>query len=194
MSRGLDGRYVTPSITFLCRFEILTPSRPKILTATPVRALQADRGGHEMLVSNLGLLHKLTGAAAVLSTVTELAESGARARIETLLKALGVWGVWASHGAPQKDKGQGLDVDRDILVLLEGRVVPRSCVRVSASPEGLVNASKEMEEAEERAGEVVCVDIQKAWNEMDLKDGYSNIVRIEMFLAFPSPTCRKTSS
>jgi predicted CoA-binding protein len=60
-----------------------------ILTAYPLTALES-KAGHAY-VANLGLVGKMTGAAAIVSNEIELLETG-RVFLDTKLKALGVLG------------------------------------------------------------------------------------------------------
>lgn len=148
----------------------------QVLTATPVHKLEASPGSGSTVVSNLGLLGKLTGAAAILSTHTELAESSQRVRMQATLKALGDWGVWVrrscvSSAEATTNKRKRIDVDRDLMVFLAGDPVPRSCVSVDGEGKG-----------ESAGGEVVSVDVEGAWREMGLGERYSNEVGVEMFV------------
>jgi len=126
----------------------------EILAATPVHSVPS----HDIKISNLGLVGKMTGAAAVLSMTVRLDESGARVRMATTLKALGVWGLWISALTD-------LSVEEDFMVLLEGKAVSVEKIKKSAA-----------------CAYVLEVDVEGAWREMGLKAGWSNEVGVEVFM------------
>jgi len=126
----------------------------EILAATPVHTVT----NHNIQISNLGLVGKMTGAAAILSTTVRLDKSDARVRIGTTMKALGVWGLWISTLAH-------LNIEKDFMVLLEGKVVSMERTRKSTTCECVLE-----------------VDIEGAWRDMGLKAGWSNEVGVEVFI------------
>ncbi|KAI9662662.1 MAG: hypothetical protein M1831_002705 [Alyxoria varia] len=149
-----------------------------ILTATPIHFLtpQIETTSNtsrerSIRLSNLGLLHKLTGAASIISTSASLDQPSERARITTTLKALGVWGVWTDR--------RDVDIDGEVMVLLEGRAVPRACVEVGSDHSG----AGEAESVEGKGGSVLSVDLGSAWREMGLRSGFRNEVNVEMFVS-----------
>lgn len=89
----VSGR-ATPPLEVGAPASLLTVSLPPrgfdILCAFPLTAF-ASRTRGEVLLASLGLVGKMTGCAAVLSTVFDLRENG-RMLIDTNLKALGVLG------------------------------------------------------------------------------------------------------
>lgn len=100
----------------------------------------------------LGLLGKMTGAAAVVRSETRLEENG-RLRIELILKALGTLGIYIStlHGKSVED---------DVLVMVSEKVVPMHTVTIAEQ------------------APVLEVDVEAAWDEMGLEAGWSNEVRM----------------
>lgn len=132
----------------------------EILSAYPLGAftLKGSSGlKHESTrVAVLGFLGKMTGAAAVLSTEMRIVENG-RLRIHTILKALGVLGIYIStlHARSIAD---------DVMVLLSGRAVP--LYTVTAGEEGAV----------------LEIDIKRAWEEMGLEAGWGNEIGVEVFV------------
>jgi len=127
----------------------------EILTATPVRSLSHHS---DIKISNLGLVGKMTGAAAIISSSVRLDDSGARVRVATTLKALGVWGVWISSL-------EEMDINEDIMVLLEGKPVPVGRLMVSFAESSVLE-----------------IDVERAWKEMGLQAKYSNEVDVELFV------------
>lgn len=126
----------------------------EILTAHPVKEFELKKSG-SIGFSNLGLLGKMTGAAAVVNSDVYVEDSG-RLRIWTSLKALGVLGVFLS-GLPKRS------IDNDLMVLIFGKPVPRECVKA--------------------AGHVLEVDVERAWIEGGHQAGWSNEVTVEIFVS-----------
>ena len=138
----------------------------EILTASPVTTLDVPGcKGEAVKVANLGLLGKMTGVAAIMSTSTSLEASGKRLRVATTLKALGKVGLWISTLEGGKD-----EVEEKLMVMIEGKPVPRECVRVRVLGGG------------EGVGGVLEVDVDAAWRGMGLKAGWANEVGIVVFL------------
>ena len=152
----------------------VTPSM-KLNTEHPVISLEVEIKGHEILsaypllalpssqpstldtkVAVLGLLGKMTGAAAVVRSETRLEENG-RVRIEVSLKALGSLGVYISSLGKKS-------VEDDVLVLVQGKVVPVHTVKI------------------QEQSPVLEVDVERAWDEMGLEAGWSNEVRVSVFV------------
>ncbi|KAK3711661.1 hypothetical protein LTR37_009437 [Vermiconidia calcicola] len=139
-----------------------TELRPKewdILSAYAVRSFTLHPRGkaQRIEVANMGLLGKLTGAAAV-SGCDMYVESNGRLRIWTSLKALGVLGLWVSD-LPERT------VEGDFMIVMYGKVVPLHCVRKS-----------------EKSDDVLEIDVERAWKEMGLEAGWSNEVSVEVFV------------
>jgi hypothetical protein len=121
----------------------------EILTMYPLRSFKST------LVAPLGLLGKMTAAAAIASLDMYMAEAG-RLRISVSLRALGTLGVFISDL-------DGRSVD-DLMVMILERPVPRATV------------SKADDER------VLQIDVEKAWKEMGLSHGWSNEVEVEVFV------------
>lgn len=103
-------------------------------------------------VAVLGLLGKMTGAAAVVRYETRLEENG-RLRIDLALKALGTLGIYVS--TLQKNS-----VEDDVLIMISEKVVPMHTVKIAEQ------------------APVLEVDVEAAWNEMGLEAGWSNEIRV----------------
>ena len=140
-------------------------------TKTPVISLEVEVKGYEILssyllsvvpspkssdpstkVAVLGLLRKMTGAAAVVNSDTRL-EGNGRLRVEVTIKALGTLGLYISS-LPKKS------VENDIMVMISEKVVPMHTVSIAEQ------------------APVLEVDVETAWNEMELEAGWSNEVRV----------------
>lgn len=146
----------------------------KLSSETPVISLEVEVKGYEILsayplhvfpipepsipdpsatkVAVLGLLGKMTGAAAVVRSETRLEDNG-RLRIEVALKALGMLGIYVST-LHQKV------VEDDVLVMISEKVVPMRTVKIAEQ------------------APVLEVDVETAWDEMGLEAGWSNEVRV----------------
>lgn len=146
----------------------------KLSSETPVISLEVEVKGYEILsayplhvfpvpepsipdssatkVAVLGLLGKMTGAAAVVRSETRHEDNG-RLRIEVALKALGTLGIYVST-LHQKA------VEDDVLVMISEKVVPMRTVKIAEQ------------------APVLEVDVQAAWDEMGLEAGWSNEVRV----------------
>jgi hypothetical protein len=101
----------------------------------------------------------MTGAAAVTGYDIYIEDNG-RLRIWTSLKALGVLGIYISELA-QKEIG------RDFMVMIYGKPIPVGCVRKSEKV---------------GSGNVLEVDVERAWKESGEKAGWSNEVTMEIFM------------
>ena len=161
-----EGEYVVRSHT---TGEVTHPIR--LNAQTPVISLEVEVKGYEILssyplsvlpsprssdpstkVAVLGLLGKMTGAAAIIKSDTRL-EGNGRLRVEVTLKALGTLGLYISS-LPQKS------VDKDILVMISEKAVPMHTVTIAEQ------------------APVLQVDVETAWDEMELEAGWSNEVRV----------------
>lgn len=137
----------------------------EILTAYPTRSftLKGSRGcnasGESLThVAVLGLLGKMTGAAAVVTSDICMAENG-RLRFDIGLKALGTLGIYFSDL-------QDLHIAKNFMVMILGRPVPRKTV---------------WKEGEENA-DVLAIDLLAAWKAMKLDSGWSNEVSVQVFV------------
>lgn len=138
----------------------------EILTAYPTRsfALRGSRGSNnpkEMLthVAVLGLLGKMTGAAAIVSSDVSVVENR-RLRCDVHLKALGILGIYISDL-------QDRSIADDFMVMILGQPIPRKTV---------------WKVGEEKAT-VLAVDVLAAWKAMKLDSGWSNEAFVQIFVA-----------
>lgn len=137
----------------------------EILTAYPTRSftLKGSRGCNNSRdnlthVAVLGLLGKMTGAAAVVNSDIHVVESG-RLRFDVSLKALGTLGIYLSDL-------QDRDIAKSFMVLILGQPVPRKTV---------------WKEGGDHAN-VLAVDLLAAWKAMKLDSGWSNEVSVQVFV------------
>lgn len=127
----------------------------EILSAYPLLVLPNPQArgpdSSSAKVAVLGLLGKMTGAAAVIKSETRL-EGNGRVCVEVTLKALGTLGIYVSsvHGKSVED----------VMVMISEKVVPMHTVTIA------------------QQAPVLEVDVEAAWNEMELEAGWSNEVRV----------------
>ncbi|KNG90789.1 raffinose synthase protein Sip1 [Aspergillus nomiae NRRL 13137] len=138
----------------------------EILTAYPTQAFNlkckkpsdtSERNPTHAAV--LGLLGKMTGAAAIVSSDIYV-EANGRLRFDISLKALGTLGVYISD-LPD------WSIEEDLMVTILGYPVPRKTV---------------WKEGNDKKTQILAVDILTAWREMKLKPGWSNEVIVQVFL------------
>ena len=130
----------------------------EIFCAYPLTSFDHPKSTFPALkIANLGLLGKMTGAAAVLKSQTSV-EADGRLKIITNLKALGVLGIYISDVEKRSVGG-------NFLVMMQQKVIPEHCVKINEGEK------------------VLEVDTEKAWDEMDLKPGYGNEVGVEIIVS-----------
>ncbi|KAI9715478.1 MAG: hypothetical protein M1812_005954 [Candelaria pacifica] len=130
----------------------------EILSAYPIHSFNLEDSDIKRLlkVAVLGLLGKMTGAAAVISSDLDV-ESNGRLRIRTSLKALGILGLYISDLREKSIEG-------NFLILILGQVVPLYAVRCSD------------------VENVLEIDVERAWKDLGLSSGWSNEVGVEIFI------------
>ncbi|KAI2614882.1 glycoside hydrolase family 36 protein [Hypoxylon sp. NC1633] len=132
-----------------------------ILTAFPVAQFDSETNGR-IFVANMGLVEKMTGAAAIFADQSELLHTG-KVFLDTRLKALGVLGVYISS-LPD------MSIQRDFMVTIQGQPIPPHTVTVNASDP-----------------HVLSVDVETAWKEMGLEAGWSNEVEVKVYFDIEHP-------
>jgi hypothetical protein len=162
----------------------------EILSAYPVQMFELGRkkeakGPKTVQVAVLGLLGKMTGAAAIVETSSYVDRESGRLRCWCSLKALGTYGknppsicnclcifdkvvgwemltfhpgIWISDLAERS-------IEDDIMSVIFGRPISMECVRVS-----------------EACADVLEIDLQRAWEESGSKAGWSNEVAVEVVI------------
>ncbi|KAH6692553.1 raffinose synthase Sip1 [Plectosphaerella plurivora] len=128
-----------------------------VLTAYPVESFDSEARGR-VYAANLGLLRKMTGAAAIMGTEFDLERDG-KVRLTTSLKTLGVLGVYIS-ALPE------LTIDDDFIATIQGRVIPVSTVSISAGDPHVLE-----------------IDVEAAWQELGLHAGWGNEVEVKIIFA-----------
>ena len=173
---GRITKPITPSLAYTPEMLISTTLSVRgydILSAYPVHYFSLNDTALEVAV--LGLLGKMTGACAIMSSNLHLTrnEGKKRLRVEISLKALGVLGIWGSDFTAR-------DIDEAMMVLILGKPVPRDKVLLKAVGH---DGSVHDESNEKRPGPgVLEIDIAAAWKDMGLKPGWSNEVHVEVFV------------
>ncbi|KAJ5145082.1 hypothetical protein N7448_002474 [Penicillium atrosanguineum] len=130
----------------------------EILTVYPTQSFNIKEGDLTH-VAVLGLLGKMTGAAAVASSDIFMVENG-RLRFDIHLKALGTLGIYFSD---LRDR----DIAKDFMVMILGQPIPKKTVWKEGG-DGTT---------------VLAIDIHAAWKEMKLDSGWSNEVFVQIFVA-----------
>ncbi|KAL5341340.1 glycoside hydrolase superfamily [Aspergillus crustosus] len=156
--RAHRSRKIAGALTPASAVSISLPEKQwEVLTAYPLQSFHVKNSTIPTQVSILGLLGKITGVAALIATDIEI-ESNGRLRIDVALKALGVLGFYLSD----LDRW---NVDANVMVMILGRPVPRQSVWKRGGD-----------------GAVLAVDVGEAWEIMGLRAGWSNEVRVSVFL------------
>ncbi|KAJ5025298.1 glycoside hydrolase family 36 protein [Bipolaris maydis] len=137
----------------------------EILSAFPLQSFTLGRtddlqrtGPKHISLAVLGVLGKMTGAAAIVNSDAYIERPSGRLRVWTSLKILGSFGLYISD-LPSRS------IQNDFFALLFGRPVPLHCVSVSKACENVLE-----------------IDTATAWKETDSKAGWSNEVVIEVFI------------
>lgn len=133
----------------------------EIFTAFPITRFDSETNGR-IYVANLGLIGKMTGAAAITTNESELLHTG-RVLLDTRLKALGILGVYISS-LPD------MSIERDFMVTIQGQPIPPHTVTVNKTD-----------------SHVLEIDIETAWNEMGLTAGWSNEVEVKVYFDIEHP-------
>ncbi|KAL8393288.1 hypothetical protein RB595_003173 [Gaeumannomyces hyphopodioides] len=128
----------------------------EILTAFSLSTFVSP-GGVQLHMASLGLLGKMAGAAALVSSDIKL-ENG-RAILDIRVKALGTIGVYFSR-LPK------IDIGDDTIAMIQGAVIPQETVAVS-----------------EQDDHVLAVDVATAWTKMGLDSGWSNEVQLMLYIS-----------
>ncbi|KAH7156292.1 glycoside hydrolase superfamily [Dactylonectria macrodidyma] len=140
---------------------LLTGSLPvrgyEIFCAYPLTSLSSKKHG-TILTSNMGLLGKMAGPAAIFMNKIEQRENG-RVVIDTRIKAFGTLGIYVS-ALPS------MTVDGDFLVTIQGKPIPSHTVTISTAD-----------------NHVVEIDLGKAWDEMELESRWSNEIEVKVYFS-----------
>lgn len=128
----------------------------EMLSSYPIHTfdLHKDQTSH---VAVLGLVDKITGAAAVVSQDIYLEENG-RLRFQIALKAMGVLGIYVSNLEEKT-------VDDSFMIMFLKTPVPRHTVKKSKN------------------GKVLEVDLETAWKELKLRPGWSNELHLDVLMS-----------
>ncbi|CAG8027104.1 unnamed protein product [Penicillium olsonii] len=145
---------------------VLEPKGWEILTAYPTLSFSMKESHGDSVpgdslthVAVLGLLGKMTGASAVVSSDVSVVENG-RLRFNISSKALGIVGVYIS------DLQERTIVD-NFMVMILGKPVPQNMVWKEGG----------------EGSNVLAIDIQAAWKAMKLDSGWSNEAFVQVYMS-----------
>ncbi|KAL8859667.1 MAG: hypothetical protein Q9178_003781 [Gyalolechia marmorata] len=140
----------------------LDPKGWGILTAYPLYTTTADASSsseRDTSIAVLGLIGKMTGAAAVVGT-PRFEERGLEiVRVNVVVKVLGVLGIYVST-LPSAET-----LYDHTMVLIHNRPIPPHTVKVA-----------------ENNGKVLEIDVETAWKEMGLEAGWGNEVGVDIII------------
>ncbi|EFQ99813.1 DIN10 [Nannizzia gypsea CBS 118893] len=157
---------MSPSGTHSTVLVTLKPKGWDILTVYPVYAFDIAKKressvqgtNSQVKVAVLGLLDKMTGAAAIISSDISIVPDN-DLRFNVTLKALGRLGLWIS------DLGER-SITENFMVLLHGQPIPVETVQKGV----------------DRGGYVLSIDILTAWRKMGLDSKWSNEVVVQVLM------------
>ena len=152
----------------------------EILSAFPLQSFELDRqhdadGPADISIANLGLLGKMSGAAAIVNTDSYIDRETGRLRVWTSLKVLGTYG--GSNFVPGitslANRCVGLyvsdlkkrSIQDDFMAVIFGRPIPVDCVKINDADENILE-----------------IDTVKAWKATDSHAGWSNEVAVEVII------------
>jgi hypothetical protein len=145
-----------------------------IFTAFALSQFDSETKGR-VFSANLGLIGKMTGAAAIATSGFELLHDG-RVLLDTNLKALGVLGklfvVHLERQTPHTNIPIGvyisilpdMTIDGDFMVTILGKPIPPHTVSINKAD-----------------SHVLQIDVETAWKEMELQAGWSNEVEVKLY-------------
>ncbi|KAI1465436.1 glycoside hydrolase family 36 protein [Daldinia caldariorum] len=152
---GLVTPVIEPGSTSSVLAVSLDVRKYEIFTAFPITQFDSETNGM-IYFANLGLIGKITGAAAITTNQSELLHTG-RVFLDTRLKALGVLGVYISS-LPD------MLIERDFMVTIQGQPIPPHTVTINKVDSHILN-----------------IDVETAWKEMGLTAGWSNEVEVKVY-------------
>ena len=158
----------------------------EILSAYPLFHFDLGSPGRleSVGIATLGLLGKMTGAAAIMDSRSELL-GGGRVRVSTRLKGLGVLGkdldsihrtdskiveslTWFAIGIYISDLARW-NIPQDLMVMIYGTPVPAHTIKASQPAENVVE-----------------IDVEQAWKETNQQARWNNEVEVETFIGAPA--------
>lgn len=140
---------------------LMTGSLPvrgyEIFCAFPLTSLSSKKHG-TILTSNMGLLGKMAGPAAIFMNNIKQLENG-RVVIDTWIKAFGILGVYVS-ALPS------MTIEGDFLVTIQEKPIPAHTVTISKADDHVVE-----------------IDLGTAWQEMELESRWSNQIEVKVYFS-----------
>ncbi|KAF7542986.1 hypothetical protein G7Z17_g11111 [Cylindrodendrum hubeiense] len=128
------------------------------LSSFPRIDASIDKKHGTILTSNLGLLGKMAGPAAIFTSKIEQFENG-RVLIDTRIKAFGTLGIYVS-ALPS------MTIEGDFLVTIQEKPIPAHTVTISKADNYVVE-----------------IDLGKAWEEMGLESRWSNEIEVKVYFS-----------
>ncbi|KPM38607.1 hypothetical protein AK830_g7961 [Neonectria ditissima] len=129
----------------------------EIFCAFPLTSLSSKKHG-AIQTSNLGLLGKMAGPAAIFMSRIDQDDNG-RVVIDTRIKAFGILGIYVST-LPS------MTIDGDFLATIQEKPIPADTVGISKADDHVLE-----------------IDLGKAWKEMGLESKWSNEIEIKVYFS-----------
>ena len=164
-----------------------------VWAAVPVHGpFELESEGRSLQVAVMGLLGKMTGACALISsrfqvkgpaqqdeTVWSETQRGVtrRLRVDVQMKALGTLGIWFQTAGSEKD----VSVAEDLLVMMGGKVIPQE--RVKIMDEGLTRPPARGDGMGGGKVGMIEIDTEGAWDDLGLEAGWNNEVGVVVFVS-----------
>lgn len=159
--RAHSSGLISPPIQVVDPSSLIYVSLPvrgyEILSAYPLRGFYDAILDSTTWIANLGLLGKMTGAAAIVDNKITKMENG-RIVVDTNIKALGTLGVYIST-LPNTS------FEESIIISILGQVIPVHTVKVSGFDVHVLE-----------------IDVERAWKELELDSGWSNEVEVKIYI------------
>lgn len=159
---------------------MITASLPvrgyEIFSAFPLSSI-SGRTHRSVQIANLGLLGKMTGAAAIVASSIEQRENG-RVLLDTRIKALGTLGLYHLYFLAHLTRANETHIGVYISTLDNMRVRDDFMVTIQEKPIPFqaVFQSK-------LSRQVLEIDTELAWKSMDLDSGWSNEIEIKVYFS-----------
>ncbi|KAL1898578.1 hypothetical protein Sste5346_003482 [Sporothrix stenoceras] len=133
----------------------------EIYSVYKVHTFDSGDSNKALHVANLGLLGKMAGAAAVVSTTYSQRDDNGRISLQTSIKTPGVLGLYVSGLAEGKR-----NVKDSFLATMRGQPIPAHCASVSAQDPHILE-----------------IDTARAWKELEFKPMMNNEVQLTIYIS-----------
>ena len=155
---------------------VLDAGQYEILCAYPLKPL-SRREGDTVKIANLGLLGRMTGCAAIVSNAIFQQDNG-RFMVDTSSKAFGTLGKYNQLLALCVSLTMGAPVGLYISCLPEISIENDLMITIHNRPIPVYTVSRS-----EQSQEVLEVDFDRAWRDMELEAGWSNEIQLKISFA-----------